>query len=70
MAKTACMWNPIVYVCHHGDFNKAFADIFKRLKNRCIHQGPLKGEQKTNNLELRSVDEHDKSSMANPSTSL
>jgi hypothetical protein len=24
MAKTACIWNPLVYVCHNNQFRKAF----------------------------------------------
>ncbi|WAR10421.1 OPSD1-like protein, partial [Mya arenaria] len=33
MAKTACIWNPVVYVCHNREFRKAFVEKF-RLWNR------------------------------------
>jgi visual pigment-like receptor peropsin len=32
MAKTACIWNPLVYVCHNSQFRDAFIDRFKILR--------------------------------------
>ena len=29
MAKTACIWNPLVYTFHNTDFKIAFLDFFK-----------------------------------------
>lgn len=32
MAKTACIWNPLVYVCHNSQFRDAFIERFGILK--------------------------------------
>ncbi|WAR10417.1 hypothetical protein MAR_035493 [Mya arenaria] len=29
MAKAACIWNPLVYVCHNREFRKAFVKKFR-----------------------------------------
>ncbi|KAL4217355.1 7 transmembrane receptor (rhodopsin) [Mactra antiquata] len=32
MAKTACIWNPIVYVCHNSRYRKAYIETFSFLR--------------------------------------
>ena len=48
MAKTACIWNPLVYVCHNSQFRDAFIDrfhILRRFKKEHIEcDAQLSGE--------------------------
>ena len=55
MAKTACMVNPLVYVCHNSDFKIAFRNTFQSLRDNYWPQSSKKNGSNCSGIPLRLI---------------
>jgi len=59
MAKSACIWNPLVYVCHNAEFKKAFLGTLSLTKKQSsldisnTMETGSPNEHRMNNLRVR-----------------